>query len=438
MSMSQRDSAPRAVLIVSPHFPPSTLAGVHRARHLAKHLPAHGWRPTVIRVDERHYAEAGDPALADLVPPSVEQVRTGAVSARLARLVGIGDISLRAYRSIAEAIAASVKRDKPDAVLISGAPFYPMLLARNIRLRWKVPVILDFQDPWVSADGAQRRYWSKGRMAHRLACALEPRALRWASWVTSVSAKQNADLAARSSWLRHDRMSAIPIGGDPTDFDALRASPPENPAVSLDPGLLNLCYVGTFLPHAGPTVRALFQAVAEVRKRRPDLAARLRLVFVGTSNQPPGTVSGSHRVTAIAEEAGIANLVVEHPARVPFIEALSLLANARGLLMLGSNEPHYTASKIYPALMSGKPFLSIYHQLSSSHEILSRAGGGASLAFADVSCLPDLVPAIGDAIERLVEKPESFGHSDPRAYAAYTAHSVAGKFAEVFKEAAKP
>ncbi len=45
----------RRVLVVSPHFPPSTLAGVHRARHLAKHLPAAGWRPTVLCVDESHH-----------------------------------------------------------------------------------------------------------------------------------------------------------------------------------------------------------------------------------------------------------------------------------------------------------------------------------------------------------------------------------------------
>ena len=30
----------RSVVLISPHFPPSTLAGVHRARHMAKHLPA--------------------------------------------------------------------------------------------------------------------------------------------------------------------------------------------------------------------------------------------------------------------------------------------------------------------------------------------------------------------------------------------------------------
>ena len=54
-------------LIVSPHFPPSTLAGVHRARHLAKHLPAHGWEPVVIAVDPAQHVEAKDPKQRRLV-----------------------------------------------------------------------------------------------------------------------------------------------------------------------------------------------------------------------------------------------------------------------------------------------------------------------------------------------------------------------------------
>jgi hypothetical protein len=56
----------RVAVIVSPFFPPSTLAGVHRARHLAKHLPAAGWQPIVLCVDEAGHEERLDPALAAL------------------------------------------------------------------------------------------------------------------------------------------------------------------------------------------------------------------------------------------------------------------------------------------------------------------------------------------------------------------------------------
>ena len=423
------------VLIVSPHFPPSTLAGVHRARHLAKHLPAHGWRPVVIRADPSCYTEQSDPALAALVPENIEQRRTGALPVRLMRAFGIGDIGIRAFFHLRQAVAVAAAELRPNAVLITGSPYYPMLLTDWISRSLRIPVVLDFQDPWVSAHSATLSKWSKGGFAHRLALELEPRALRHAAFITSVSETQNAQMADRYVWLDATRMAAIPIGGDPEDFDALRAQPPSDPQVRIEPDLINLSYVGTLLPRAAPLVRAVFRALAALKQTQPRLAARLRLNFVGTSNQP--NFRGPGLVTALAVEAGVGDLVNETPRRVPFLEALSILARSNGILLIGSDEPHYTASKIYPALMSGQPYLSLFHRASSAHRILSTAGGGCTFSFSDVAELSSLEPAISEGILGLATTPEKSGHSDPRAYAAYTAHSVSKRFAEVFEKAAQ-
>jgi hypothetical protein len=420
-----------AVLIVSPYFPPSTAAGVHRARHLAKHLPTHGWRPIIVRVNERHYVEPLDLGLADLVPARVEQLRTGAVAARSGRIVGIGDIGLRGFFPIKTAIQKLASQVQPAAILITGSPFYPMLLAGWIRRRLELPVILDFQDPWASSEGATRRRWSKGWLAHQLAVTLEPRAVRRADFITSVSERQNEEMAARYPWLDRARMAAIPIGGDPDDFDALRAHPPANRSVALDATKINLSYVGTFLPRAGPLVRAVFRAMGSLRQSHPDLAGKVRLNFVGTSNQPNG--HGAFRVRLIAQEEGVDDLLVETPQRVPFLEALSILANSQGLLLIGSDEPHYTASKIYPALMSGRPYVSLFHRESSAHAILQAAGGGRTYGFGAASELPALESQLKDALFELATTPERLGRADPAAYSAYTADSVSAAFARVFE-----
>jgi hypothetical protein len=421
----------RTVLIVSPHFPPSTLAGVHRARHLAKHLPAHGWRPIVVRAHERHYSEPGDPALAALVPEKLEQARTGALPTALCRLVGVGDIGLRALPYLRHAIARLIATERPAAVLITGSPFYPMLLARRIARQFHIPVVLDFQDPWVSAHGAARRPGSKGWAAHRIAVALEPQAVRHAGFITAVSDLQNDEMAARYPWLDRRRMAAIPIGGDPEDFAALRAAPVAS-EVRLDPAFVNFSYVGTFLPRAGPLVEQLFAALAQLRRETPDLAARLRLHFVGTSNQPDG--AGGARVLPYARAAGVADLVSEVPRRLPYLEALSLIAGSNSLLLIGSDEPHYTASKIYPALLSGRPYLSLFHALSSAHAILSSAKGGRAIAFSDAAELQATIPALAEALQRLAADPGSFGKVRLEAVAPYTAHEIAGRFAAVLDQ----
>lgn len=420
------------VLILSPHFPPSTLAGVHRARHLAKGLPSHGWRPVVLRVDPRDYSEPGDQALEALVSGDLEQVRIRTLPVKLTRWAGIGDIGLRGYRAFGRALRRAALDFKPDVVLLTGSPFYPLLLSRMVRLDLGLPVVLDFQDPWVSAEGALRRKWTKGWASHQSACLLEPRAVRFASAITSVSAVQNEQMKARYDFLSETPMAAIPIGGDPEDFVALRKSPPDRPAHPLDEAKVNLSFVGTFMPRSGPLMEQVFAALRDLCDTDPGLIARLRLNFVGTSNQP-GLVAGDGPATALASRLGVGHLVQETPGRVPYLEALSILANSDGLLLIGSDEPHYTASKIYPALMSGTPYLSLFHGASSAHEILSAAGGGINLDFRNASELAGLVPQIRDAIRALASggavKPPN-----PDAYAAYTAKGVAGAYAHLFSQ----
>src|ERR1700694_3117459 len=115
-------------IIISPYFPPSTLAGVHRARHLAKHLPAAGWYPIVLCVDEAYHEERLDPALGRLVPETVEVVKVPALSARLTRHFGLGDIGLRAFAALREKLIQLLSQRPVRAVLITGSPYYPMLL----------------------------------------------------------------------------------------------------------------------------------------------------------------------------------------------------------------------------------------------------------------------------------------------------------------------
>lgn len=278
----------RRIAIVSPHFPPSTLAGVHRARHLAKHLPANGWQPTVICVDEAHHTEQLDHGLSRLLPPGLDIIKVGALPAHICRYAGIGDIGIRAFWPLKTAIDRLIIRTPVDAVLITGSPFYPMLLARHISKVHQIPVVLDFQDPWVSRWGETQSVRTKAGAAHALARVLEPKVLRHAAFVTSVSDVQNEELAARYPWLAPQRMAAIPIGGDPEDYDFLRSNPMSGGPFQLEPGAINFSFVGTIMPRTGPVLEQLIRALVKLRSQQPALADCIRLNFVGTSNQPSG------------------------------------------------------------------------------------------------------------------------------------------------------
>lgn len=419
----------RNALIVSPHFPPSTLAGVHRARHLLKHLPAYGWRAKVICVDPKFHVERLDPELAELVPADAEIVRVGALPVNVTRLFGIaGDIGLRGLYHIRAALDQEMSTNRPDVVMITGSPYFPMLLAGWIERRWRVPVVLDFQDPWVTPVGKAAPIGTKAWLTHQLAVTFEPKAIKNADFITSVSDRQNEELANRHSFVDSSRMAGIPIGGDPEDFETVRVA--KGPSLGVDRKTIEFCYVGTALPRSTPLFQCLLKGLAIAQGKKPELASALKVRCVGTSNQPND--AKTFRIEPLARALNLDGAVSEEPARVPFLDALRILAKTHAVLMIGSDEPHYTASKIYPGMMCGRPFLSLFHRASSAHRILSNAGGGIAFAFETQQELEALPPLIAEAIITLATNPDSVGRVDPAAYAEYTAAAVAGQFAAIF------
>jgi glycosyltransferase involved in cell wall biosynthesis len=422
----------RKVVILSPYFPPSTIAGVHRPRHLIKHLPDFGWEPIVLCVDEAFHSERLDPGLAALVPKDIRIVKAPAIPAAVTRRFGIGDIGLRGYRGLSNSLSSLLRHEKIDAVLITGSPFYPFLLSKSVKQAFGIPVILDFQDPWVSAWGASRAPMTKPWAAHYLARLLEPRAVAFADFITSVSDRQNAELLARYPTFPRDRVAAIPLGGDSEDYDYLRKHPPSEREVVLPADAFNISYVGTMLPRSIPLLEAIFSAVREFVDQRTEGHSRIRLNFVGTSNQPNGF--NANRVKPLAERHGIEHLVTEVSQRIPYLEALDVLANSDALMLIGSDEPHYTASKIYPALLSGRPYLGIFHEASSAYEILQRAGGGVVLGFSTEKEIASLTPAIIGGLRRLLLKRGSLGVVDRTIVKQYEAGHIAAQFASIFEK----
>ena len=426
--------ANRSVVILSPYFPPSTLAGVHRARHLAKHLPTHGWKPIVLCVDEAYHEQRLDPDLAKLMPESIETVKVPALPARLTSLFGFGEISLRAWRPLRRALFHLLDTRPIDAVIITGSPFYPMLFAEKIKRRYSVPVVLDFQDPWVSRWGMGLPKWSKGGLSHRLATWLEPKCVAAADHIVSVSETQNAELRARYAFLDESRMSAIPIGGDPNDFATLRTRSARDTEVALSSENINLSYVGTLLPRAGEVLRCLFEGIKVAIDRKPELGRRLRVHFVGTSNQPNGY--RDHQVTAYAEAAGVQNLIDETPQRVSYLQALQILAKSDGILLFGSDERHYTASKIYPALLSGSPAIGIFHAQSSSFAILKECHEAKVIGFSSIADLHKKTDEIARGILSILERRGSAVRQVPTAVEPYLAVNIARQFADIFTSVA--
>src|SRR5262249_35464446 len=211
------------------------------------------------------------------------------------------------------------------------------LLAR----RRGIPFVLDYQDPWVGAWGrtagprADGRPDTKSRIARALAVRLEPWAAGAADAITAVSLETGEAGRRRYRPARAVPGAAIPLGGEPADLEHVRRHPRRNPCFDAGDGLVHVCAVGTLLPMAGETLRAVLDAVARLAARRPDLGRRLRLHFVGTSNETRPDAPA--RVRPVAQELRVAQHIAEVAPRLGFLDALTVQTEASALLLLGSS-----------------------------------------------------------------------------------------------------
>jgi len=364
----------RRVLMVSPHFPPDSSAASHRVRLLAPHLEETGWSPTVVTLEPSAYEGRLDPRLEALVPKSLRVVRAPAWQAEVTRRVGLGDLGLRALTGLRRTCHELMARERFDALFITVYPVYPALLGSELKKAYRVPFVLDYQDPWVgewgkSVGGGPRSApdW-KSRASRRLGTWLEPKAVHAADAIVAVSQGTIDGIVERIPEAATLPQGVIPLGFEPADFEALRAQRSGAPRFEND-GLVHLCYVGTVLPTGVGTLRLLLRALARARREDPA-SRRLRLHFIGTSNQ---SASDIHRVMPIARECGVDEAVTEMPGRLDYLDALGVLVDSSAILLLGSSERHYTASKLFPALLAKRPILALFNEASSVVSILRAA-----------------------------------------------------------------
>jgi glycosyl transferase family 4 len=375
----------RRVLMVSPHFPPDSSAATHRVRLLAPHLPDAGWTPTVVTVKASAYEGRLDRDLEALVPAALRVERADAWPAAATRRVGVGDLGLRAFTGLRRTCRTLLTRERFDALFITIYPTYPALLGPMLKRQFGVPFVLDYQDPWVGAwgrtvgGGSRGRTDWKSRASRRIAAWLEPRVLSEVDAIAAVSQGTLDDIVSRVPHAARVPHAVIPLGFDADDFAALDGRrPSEAVRFDRDDGLVHLCYIGTLLPTGVETLRLLLRALARARRDDPA-AGRVRLHFVGTSNQSSSDV---HRVLPVARECGVEDAVTESPGRIDYLDALAELTTASGLLLLGSTERHYTASKLFPALLAKRPILALFHEASSVVSMLRSIGSEPTVRIA--------------------------------------------------------
>jgi hypothetical protein len=379
----------KKILIITPHYPPTNLAAVHRSRLFAQHLPSFGWEPIILTVHENFYEEELDWNLFDLIPQEQRIEKVKAFKITKPRL--IGDIGLRGFFQLRRRALELIKSEKIDFVFIPIPSFYTALIGPYLFKKTGVKYGIDYIDPWVHQFPGSDKIFSRHWFSTQLAKFLEPIAVKHASLITGVSEGYFKPVLERNSHLKEQAISvAMPYGGEEADHvfiqpgtciqpgtrdkgQGTREQPTEHQNSNIllplkKDNIFRFVYAGAMLPKAYKPLEEIFKALQHNTKQLNDSTTQqFSFHFIGTQ----GTIK------PLAEKYGLyGNIVFEHPARIPYLDVLKNLAAADGVFILGSTEPHYTPSKVYQGVLSQKPILAVLHQDSTAVKVLNESYAG--------------------------------------------------------------
>jgi hypothetical protein len=419
------------VLIIAPEFTPSSYPPALRARFFAQHLPEFGWNPIVLTTDPSNYETAVDRENENLLDPALQLVRTKALPLKWTRRMGFTDVSLRTLWHHWRALNEICHSRKVDLIFISVPPNFPILLGRLAHARFGIPYILDYNDPIITDHYSKlprNKRPPKWDMVRRVYAALEPFALKRVDQIVGVADSYMAGLFSTYPWLRGTQATAVPFGVEPKDFEYVRSHPRKNSIFDPKDGYFHICQVGSGGPEMGNVLRTFFNALQTSRHSNPELFSKVRMHFIGTTY-----AGNTYHILPYAKEFGLEDLVEEHPQRVPHLEAIQILLDSNALVIVGSEARHYTASKIFPYVMAGKPLLAVLHEESHGVKVLRDLHAGTAVTFGTARPLASIHDEIGHALRELLCSPP--GWHPPTLwdkFEPYTARAVTAQLAEVF------
>lgn len=429
----------KRVLIVSPHFPPINAPDHQRVRMSLPYFEEFGWEPHILTVRTECVEGVLDPLLEQTVPNHITVIRTGTLPVKYTRHIGLGSLSLRCFPHLLKAGGSYLAKKKFDLVYFSTTAFTVMALGPRWRSYFSIPYVLDFQDPWLSdyykrpgapnPPGGRFKYG----FSQVLARTLEPDAMRQVSHVISVSPEYPKTLSYRYSWLRPNQFTVLPFGAPEKDFELLPSLKVRQSIFDPKDGKKHWVYVGRAGKDMALALRALFLAIHSSRTQEPEKWQAVKLHFVGTS-YAPGKLAVK-TVEPIAQEMEIADLVEEHPHRVAYFEALQVLVDSDAIVMIGSDDPSYTASKLYPCVLARKPILAIFHQQSSVVEILRRCHAGRVTTFDSQDNPIDLLRDVSVQLNWLLSIPAGYqAETIWSEFQPYTAREMTRQQCAIFEQ----
>lgn len=347
---------------------------MQRVRMSLPYFAACGWDAEVVTIDAQYADLAKDELLLQSILPDTKVHKVKAFSKTLTSKIGLGSIAIRSLWYYRKAVNRLLKSNKFDLIYFSTTQFPVCILGAYWKKRFGVPYVIDMQDPWHSdyyinkAKSEQPpKYW----FAYRLNKYLEPIAIKNADGLISVSSSYIDELKSRYPVIQHIPAATITFGAFEPDLQIAKDNQKLFTTLLCD-GFINVVYIGRGGKDMHKAISPVFEALQTGLNTNKQQFSKIKLYFIGTSYAPAG--QGIATILPLAKQYGIEEQVVEITNRISYYQTLLTLQQANALFIPGSDDPKYTASKIFPYLLTRKPVLAIFNAASSAIPIMQQYG----------------------------------------------------------------
>lgn len=391
------------------------------------------WEVEVVAVHKRYTDAVFDHLLSYSLPDDLKIHHVKALPKKWTKKFGLGSIALRSLYFYKKYVNNLLKAEHYDLIYFSTTQFPVCVLGPYWKKKFGIPYIIDMQDPWFTnyyEDKPKHKRPKKYWFSYYLDKYLEPVAMKHVDGLIAVSDAYIDDLQVRYPKLLQIPSATITFGGFKKDLEIAKANQNQfKLSYNNDPDLLHVVYVGRGGFDMQKAVYLLFKAFIIGLKEDHQHFKKLRFHFIGTSYAPLG--SGTKILQCVAEELGVGEYVTEQTDRISFYESIYNLQCADALFVPGHEQPAYTASKIYPYVMTEKPILAVFNMESSAAQTLIKCNAGY---VADILNSPEAINTITTFLKALVENNIPKSNINWEEFEQYRARATTNKQCEIFNQ----
>lgn len=347
---------------------------MQRIRMSLSYFKEFGWDAEIVTVDKKYSESVKDELLLQSIPANIKIHKVNAFNKNWTSIIGLGSIALRSLWFYSKRVSDILKIEKFDLIYFSTTQFPVCVLGVYWKRKFDIPYVIDMQDPWHSdyykdkpKDQQPSKYW----FSYRLHKYLEPIAMKGVSGLISVSDSYIYDLKTRYPVLKLTPSATITFGAFEPDLK-IAADNQDAFKLLLQTEFINIVYVGRGGADMHRAIIPVFKALKKGLINQPELFNKLKLYFIGTSYAPVG--KGKPSILPLAKQYEVDGSIIEITDRISYYHTLLTLQQADALFVPGSDDPKYTASKIYPYLLTKKPLLAIFNSNSPAITVLKECG----------------------------------------------------------------